>query len=401
MTHIQRSLPVSKRSLTASAEAVYARVRRGVNRGIPRVAVTLVAVSGALTAGPGIVGCATPSVSTHPRERRSNPYLLSAACDVEPLLVGQSHGAAIDTLKRDFQDIARLGFDSAVLRHVDERERLELLETARQAGLGVVLPDRAIQYYARTGSLPTGVGDYGELPRIIPREIIAHPALASFVVEVGESSRSAARGDKLCAALGDRGLPCVLVGGEIRTGTRSLIRIDTAVGEPDSNLSPLEPWLARYHEGLSAGRTAGVVFDGYRGLPGDGPGIAPGTDPGAPARTAAIKALTTRARLWGPRLQNLTPHRIQVGSGVLRDLVVTAFIHGRRRYVLVFNSSAQSYARSEVVLPELVGGSAVARAVEVPSSRTKAAGKVVRPTRGRIVLPVILRPADAALFELF
>ena len=212
MTHMQCNLRGSTRSLTASAGAVYARLWRGVNQGAPGVAVTVGKVLGSLGVGLGITGCATLPRSTHAPEHRSGPYLLTAACDVEPLFVGQSHDVAIDTISRDFQDIARLGFDSVMLRHVDPREQLKLLDAARKSGLRVAWPDRGIQHYARTGSVARGVEDPRDLLRRIPRDIIAHPALASFVVEVGESPRGVSRGETVCDALDERGLPCVVAG---------------------------------------------------------------------------------------------------------------------------------------------------------------------------------------------
>jgi hypothetical protein len=328
--------------------------------------------------------------------------MLTVACDVEPLFVGQPERVALDTINRDFQAIARLGFDGVMLRHVDRREQRKLLDTAHGCGLRVALADRGIQHFARTGSLPDGAADHRDLSRRISGEVVSHPALASFVVEVGDSPRATGRGETLCEALGEGGSPCVLVVGEdVQTNADSVIRIDTGVTGLGSDVSPLELWLAQYHRGLAAGRTAGVVFDRYRRLPGDGSGVAASGDPSSPARTAAVNALATRAKLWGPRLQDLKPAQIRGGSVKGRDLGVTAFTRGRRRYVLVFNQSPESYTRDQVVLPESIGGVAVTRAVEVPPSRAKTAGRVIQPTAGRVMLPVALRPGDAALFELF
>ena len=355
-----------------------------------------------LVVGLGVTGCAMLPRLTGRSDRFIMPYVLAMACDVEPLFVGQSNRVAMDAINRDFQAISRLGFDNVLLRHVDQRERLRLLDAARAVGLRVALADRGTQHYARTGSLPRGVGDHRDLTRRIPRDVVSHPALASLVVDVGESPPAAGRGETICAAIIESGSPCVLVTGEsIQTNAPSLIRIDADVAGAGSNASLLELWLAQYHHGLTNGRTAGVVFDRYRRHPGDAPGMAPRKDASDSARIAALKALTARASLWGTRLQNLSPVQIQGGSGREPDLTTTAFIQGRRRYILVFNQSLEDYTRSEVVLPKLIDGSAVARAVEVPASRAGAAGRLIREARGTITLPVALRPGDAALFELF
>jgi hypothetical protein len=83
------------------------------------------------------------------------------------------------------------------------------------------------------------------------------------------------------------------------------------------------------------------------------------------------------------------------------DLTAAALVRGKRRFVLVLNRSMERYARGNVLLPENLGGKAVTRAVEVPPSPAKAAGRVIEPQRGRITLPAALRPGDAALFEIF
>ncbi len=163
----------------------------------------------------------------------------------------------------------------------------------------------------------------------------------------------------------------------------------------------MEAWLRQYHQGLIDGRLAGLVFDRYRRIPGDGPGIITQGGPPDPARLAAVKELAARARLWGPRLTGATPGPLRLGASADADLSVTAFDHGRRLYVLVFNRSADRYTRSEVVLPELINGASPSRAVEVPASMSNPVGRVVNPHRGRIGLPVDLRPGDAVLFEIF
>ncbi|MFQ5591227.1 MAG: hypothetical protein ACE5HE_08705 [Phycisphaerae bacterium] len=328
-------------------------------------------------------------------------YLLAVACDVEPVLVGQSRTAALDALTRDFKEISQLGFNTVMLRNVDEDLQLDLLNAAQSVGLLVVMADRRSHYYVLTGCLPSGVSAVREIPRHIPKAVAAHAGLGAFVVRPLQDPYAADRAEQLRNAMRERGLPFALVEENRPDDAPSLVRIDTASAGLEENASPIESWLGQYHEGLSAGHTAGVVFDRFRRLPGSGLGIAPVDNPAHGARRAAVRMLTDRAGLWGPRLLNLKTARINADAGVGHHVVVTAFIQGPRRYVMVFNRSATRYTRQDLVLPESIAGARVTRAVEVPPSRTGALARVINRSGSRIALPVALRPGDAVLFELF
>ena len=64
--------------------------------------------------------------------------------------------------------------------------------------------------------------------------------------------------------------------------------IDVGVGDAEEQGSATEQWLAQFHEGLAAGRTAGVVVERYRRPPGDPPDLATDHGPLPPARAAAL-----------------------------------------------------------------------------------------------------------------
>ncbi|MFQ5413896.1 MAG: hypothetical protein ACE5E6_05505, partial [Phycisphaerae bacterium] len=160
--------------------------------------------------------------------------------------------------------------------------------------------------------------------------------------------------------------------------------------------------LADFHAGLLAGRTAGIVVDRYRRMPGDAPGVAARRAAAGAAVPAALKALTGRARLWVRRLRGVSVRELDDVRQTADALRVAALVRGRRRYILVFNASSSDYVRDTVHVPARVAGLPVRRAVPVATSRARTTGDVLSPARrGRVVLPVALRPGDAVLFELF
>jgi hypothetical protein len=162
----------------------------------------------------------------------------------------------------------------------------------------------------------------------------------------------------------------------------------------------VERLLAKYHAALGAGQTGGVIVDRYMRLPGVPPGLTSPDEPLLPAHSSAIAALIQRARSWGPRLSAL-PARPLVSETDSSWLTVTAFGRGARLYVLVFNTSEERFAREEVRLPASILDRSALRAVEVPPSTDCGAGRVIYAQRGQLLLPVELRPGDAALFEVF
>ena len=172
-----------------------------------------------------------------------------------------------------------------------------------------------------------------------------------------------------------------------------------AGGQGDSSM--VERLLADFHAGLIGGHMAGLVVDRYRRPIGDPPALVTSDDPPSPAHAAAVKKLLTRAKHWGPRLCRLVPEPMTACDLDADGVTVTALIGGPRRYVLVFNPSLEHYGRGEVRLPASIGGAPAARAVGVPASATVAAGGVFNVRQGRITIPVMLRPGDAALYEIF
>ncbi len=332
----------------------------------------------------------------------ATPYLIAVRYDVEPRFVGSEHPAAVSTIRRDFQAIAELGFNGVVFRHVEDADRLAMLDIARGTGLKAFIPDRHFERYVSTGLLPAGCADVPELVRTLPRKLTDHSALKALAVSAGNGTDATRRAATLAASLRVQRLRCVLLGrNSPPADTEGLAMIDAAVLDADREGSLLQRLLAQFHAGLSDGFTRGLVVDRFGPLPGSRSVMAPPGEPFSPAQAAAIDALVARARQWGPRLCRFAAQPVVSAAIEEAHVQITALIRDRRRYVLVSNAGDDVYARGEVVLPELIGGAPADRAVEVLPSTDRIAGRVVDAQRGRVTLSVSLRPGDAALFEIF
>ncbi len=350
--------------------------------------------------------------------RLATPYLIATRYDVEPCLVGLDRASAHREIRRGFQTLAELGFDGVILCHVEDSERLALLDLAHETGLRAGVPDRGLEYFVLTGALPPGARRPADLTQRLDKGVVRHPAYAALTIGGGRSRRAARRRGTVCELLRDRNLPCLPIegpdnnhrekgDGQAARGDRGqndanrLVTIDAGAVLLGGHASALERLLAQYHSGLSSGRTGGLMLDRFRGPGGKPNGLSSPDEPLTPAQLAAIEALNDRARHWGPRLRALAARPIKNTKTDSLNVELTVLSRETRRYVLVFNPSPERYARGEVVLPGSIDGVAAARAVEVPPSANQSAGRVVDAWRGQLVLPIALRPGDAALFEIF
>jgi hypothetical protein len=327
--------------------------------------------------------------------------------DIEPVVVQKGMVEADTQFTRDFTDVAEMGFDHALLRHVEDADRLRLLELAEQVGLHVAVPDRTLRHYVLTGVYPRGCDDPDDVARLLPDVLIRHPAFWGVFVDVPGSGESRRRCSQLHLALEKRGVPLISTGrGKplAETGTEvcsDMISIGIGPNEGGADRSTTERWLAQLHAGLADGRTGGVVLDRYRGLPGDDAGLIIGNDPPSAATMSAVRQTGLRAARWGPLLAHLKPQPLQLVVPGETKLMGSAFAKGRRRYALLFNRSPEQYVRAEVKLPAMVAGQSVVRAVEISPVTDDVPGQVFRGGPDGIPVSVDLRPGGAALFELF
>lgn len=342
-------------------------------------------------------GCATVPAAIEP------PYLIAARYDVEPGLVGVEEHSAEALIRRDFQTIADLGFNAVVLRHVQDRDRPGLMDLAEGADLKVVVSDRRWRRFVLTGVLPEDCRGASQIADNLPRRLMNHPALAALLVDPGRTRHATERATEIASSLRNRGATCVLRDSPwLRQESQVLATIDTGdAGDSSQEAPPLELWLAQFHDGLSRGRTAGLVVDRFRPVPGDPAAPVSFDRVLSPADATAIEALLTRARNWGPRLRGFRAQPIAAAITGGLDVRVTALIRARRRYVLVSNPTEDRYARGELTFPDSIGGAAVSRLVEVSSATDRGPGRVVNAARGHVTFSVELRPGDAILFEIF
>jgi len=164
----------------------------------------------------------------------------------------------------------------------------------------------------------------------------------------------------------------------------------------------MEQILMQFHAGLAAGLTSGLVIDDRRALPGEPPGLFDSSVPLTAAKSAALRAVMTRALRWGRRLFGAAARpmgsALPDGEGAV---TLTLLTQGKRQYALVVNTSREAFFRGDVSVPQPLEGVTFRRAVEVPASAAQLAGRVVDAREGKLPLAVDLRPGDAALFELF
>jgi hypothetical protein len=380
-------------------------------------------VAGGLTLLLG--ACVSP-----PPAVRAPDYPIAVRYAVEPVRV--THGDTLpDAIERDFSRIRALGLNTVWVTHVANDDRGVVLAAAQKDDLALLLPDRAILYYVRTGRLSRGVTGVKRLVRSRLSPSVFRSPVAGVIVGTVTDVAMYRRAADVARAVADvaPGLtvavfvrpgyvlppepPDNLVaivtadpkGGLTRSGhhtlhARAMVRVPVSPSAP--NPAPmLHRWLNAYHAGLAAGATGGVVFDAYAETPGRRPGLARGDDSEPAERSAAAKQVIDRARRWGPLLRDTSPQPI-VQPRVFDDsLRLVLFAKARRRFLMVWNTSAQRFVRGQVSLPETVSKTRVLRAVEVPADPGTIGGRVLEPHRGVIDVAVDLAPGDAMLYELF
>jgi len=372
--------------LSARRQIVYCRRGKGVNRhGEFDKFVPILCGLGVLSGGCVLTPAADPG-----------GYWIAARYDVEPRLNAGVLSDNEDVIRHDLKAIADLGLGGVVLCHVEDGNRGRLLELADEVRLRAAIPDRRFDRFVVTGGLPAQCRDANELVRDVSDETVRHPAFHGYVVEGGRGSAARERSRMLRAKLDRQGVPSVSLGDR---DDAPLAVIDAGVVREGPPGMAIERLLAKYHAALCAGQTGGVIVDRFMRLPGDPPGLASADEPLLPAHSSAIRALTQRARNWGPRLSGL-PASSLTPTTDSSWLSVTALGRGTRRYVLVFNTSTDQFAREEILLPALILDQAVLRVVEVPPSMDRGAGRVIHSRSGELTLPIELRPGDAALYEI-
>ena len=342
----------------------------------------------------------------------------------------------------DFAAIRGLGFDTILVDSVDDERRSTVVAAAGDAELACILGHRATDRYIRSGQLPPDIETVEALVRKglkaidDPNPLSMHrlvdapaPSMMQRLREVQTVLGRQDPGRSTFVLLGDTNWihtnqlePCTLamdggsLGAAVAPNPRSArlasegedhADIATADGEhrklviiqsaatPDRPHGPsVEEWRLRYHRGLAAGLTDGVLFSAYRGSTRDRRGLRGASGELPLARRAALKALTARAARWSALLtgsQVLPVGGIQFATSAASAAL---FIKGQRRFLLIYNPHADRFVRDTVHVPRQLAGVRLRRAVDVDTLKRYP----IR--RARLSLAVHLKPAGAMLLEL-
>lgn len=335
-----------------------------------------------------IGGCATNRPTT------ASVGLVAMRYDVAPARMNLSDEQSLDAARRDFAAIRRLGFETALLQHVPDEDRMPLLDAAVESGLRLAVPDRGIDFF-----VTTGVGDADSLVRdAAASPAVSHPAFAALALRSGHVERACRRLETVRRLLSAKGLPTVIADSARHCeGVSAPAVVSTAplwAGPPGEASARL---LDAYVRELREGRTGGLIVDRFARLPGDPPGVA-SADSQAGHR-AALTALLARSQQWGPLLAG-SEVRTMASVEAAAPGSTTLFLRGPRRYVLIHNEANDRFVRKDVALPTVLAERPVVRAVEVvPAGQP---GAIVSAPPGKpVVIAIELRPQDAVLYELF
>lgn len=391
----------------AAADPEYRRSKMGVNG---RLAGRACRSRRSALALPLLLMAGCSAVTDRGGQRQG--VVLAVRYDVEPVVVAEGRARAVETIQRELEQAADLGFSDVVVRHADAPYTEAVAKLAADAGLAVAVPIRPLDYFVLTGRLPAGCPDEETLVRRALHDSGRTMNQLGIVVDGRVARTNAQRAEQLAVMAGRHHRRCFVLRApstadrdEDDTASVAGPRVATIDVEARGSMgaeAPLAAWLAQYHGGLARGLTDGIVVDRFGRLWGDPYKAESADDAGRSARKAALAALLTRARTWGARLGGLEAHNAEKPVAQPEAVQTRVFAHGRRRFVLIFNQEAGGgYARGDVTLPATIRALPVKRAVEVPPSPGHRAGHVFHARRGQVTLPVALRPGDAVLFEVF
>lgn len=324
-------------------------------------------------------------------------FIVGIRYDVEPRRIAVSDDALPDKARGDFVSMAALGFDTVILQHVTDADRLPLLDLAAECGLKLMLPDRDIDHFIKTGMGP-GAGPMQSKEFLDQVQVVAsHPAFAGVILPAVVGIAAQKRTQSVRQALAERHISvlCLSAGGPSAPAIIQSAPVwDGASSEASARL------LAQYFAALRAGRTGGIVVDRFARLPGDPPGLHDPTNEVLAGHRAAVDALLSRARRWGPLLAGAQALELSPPDGST-DLTLTMLRRGSRTYLLIAATDPHRFVRREVRLPVSWQGQTLSRAVEIPPTAQEGAGDVFLGRGREVIVSLSLRPGDAALFEMF
>jgi hypothetical protein len=334
-----------------------------------------------------------------------------------------SEGPLATVVAHDFASIKGVGFDTVLLRHLDAAELPTLLAAAEGASLNLIVPDQGAIDYVRggIGAPPwfdiAGVPDHARIAGRFVGHVVDEITLKRAVqlAEAGHAMRpriavcAVVRGRELSDTKGIGNAFDYLFVHDDRVGAGESLEAGESVGvavvqcrySPDERGSAVRAWLRNYHAALLAGRFGGVMFDAYQVLPGRWEAISTGGQRLSPERVTMLKRIVSRAERWRPMLAGLRRQLVSSAFGDHADLSTAVFGDDKRRCLLLVNTSADRFVRTDVSVPADIGSRPIQRAVRVADADAAPAGEVIEARRSMLQFHVDLAPGDAALYELF
>ncbi|NOX59361.1 MAG: hypothetical protein GXP29_10960 [Planctomycetes bacterium] len=333
--------------------------------------------------------------------------------------IRSSPARGLDVIERDLATISKMHLDTVIIRHLRPESIALVLEQAAEHGLKLVLPDaRAIRRVKGISQIATQSG--GDPP--LPRSPIVVGYYLGDIVDTETHARALKEAQRLgrlrlascvridpdiVANVDVSAFDCVIAmnserSGGLRKGAGGRIFQTLSCRSARSgDDAAARAWLRDYHRGLSRGQTGGVIFEAFRTFPGDGEGLVPQDATLSPERISTVQRITSRAKRWHRVLAGLVPAPVTPTEILPDNIEVTLLAKGKRRCLLIANTSTRDFSRGKVVLPIELNAGAVVRAVAVPADSDAGLGDVIPVRTDRLVIPVELAPGDGLLYELF
>jgi hypothetical protein len=356
------------------------------------------------------------------------PASRSFADDAGSIRVGVHYSARVarrcspqrnlEVVGRDFVNIKKMKIDVVLIDDLQPADLGAILELAAEHELKLVLPDAAAIHRVRGIASATNTASHPPNSPVVVGYYLGHvvddvtfgrarseaarirtmrPNAKTFV-RMDASAITSARVAALDHVIAHVPRDATTAEQSSSAGAFQTLRFRRDGRHDDATI---RSWLLRYHRGLARGRTAGLMIDGFRSLPGDDAGLVHEEAPLSPECITMVQRIATRAKRWGRVLADLSPVTVAPLDDSLANVDVAMLASGARRCILITNPSTSDFTRGEVSLPIELHGAPVVRAVEVPPESATVLGDVIRARSDRLVIPVELAPGDAALYELF
>lgn len=360
-------------------------------------------------------GCTAPQAqiaSTPPFTPIGASYAVACETDLSDVLA-----SSIDT---DFENMARAGMNTVFVKHSRPDQWFDVMDSAARHNLNVIITDPEAVRFVRSGT--GGDAPFSE-DAALKRSVVAGRTIGTIVDDV-----TLRRARKLTARAHAASPPmatCVHIASDEAfdlspfdyavfpdaSGAGESARVSkspacsvctvTCRKHRRDEETTVRSWLAAFHMNLARGCAGGVLFDTYRSLPGQWDGIVFGVEPPTPERITMLRRIADRANRWCPLLAGLSASEWPDARTVSSELYAARLSGGKRRYLLLVNTSPTHFIRKAIEVPAALGGSAVERAVTVATDEDTTVGDVFHNRQGVLRITIELPPGEARLYELF